>query len=141
MIADIACSYLLSFLFSILLILIAGGIFAPTVLLDTGSTMVSGIVAEFVNLSPILEYFVKKSSDITFENVIVPSTLLTSVWTFLLFVSCLFAQLLIPIDYLRRFTTFWFKDVEKRPLTAIAKVSATFIVVGAMAIKAVRWIY
>jgi hypothetical protein len=141
MLADIACSYLLSLLFSSLLILIAGGIFAPTILLDTASTMFSGIVAEFVNLSSILEYFVKESSDITFENVIVPSTLLTSVWTFLLFVSCLFAQLLIPIDYLRKFTTFWFKDVEKQPLTAIAKVAATLIVAGAFAIKAVRWVY
>jgi hypothetical protein len=58
-----------------------------------------------------------------------------------LFISCLVTQLLVPIDYLRRFTAFWFKNVEKQPLTAIAKVAATLIVVGAMAIKVVRWIY
>lgn len=69
-----------------------------------------------------------------------PYTPLTSVWTFLLFLSCLLAQLLVPIDYLRRFTTFWFKDVEHHPLTAIAKVAATLIIVGAMVIKVVRWV-
>jgi len=62
-------------------------------------------------------------------------------WTLLLFISCLVAQLLVPIDYLRRFTAFWFKDVEHHPLTAIAKVAATLIVVGATAVKAVHWGY
>jgi hypothetical protein len=70
-----------------------------------------------------------------------PSTLLTSIWTFLLFISCVIAQLLVPIDYLRRFTAFWFKDVEHHPSTAIAKVAATLIIVGAMTIKVVRWVY
>jgi hypothetical protein len=74
-------------------------------------------------------------------RVVIPSTMFTSVWTFFLFISCIVAQLLVPIDYLRRFTTFWFKDVEHHPLTAIAKVAATLIVIGAMAIKAVRWVF
>jgi hypothetical protein len=96
---------------------------------------------EFLEFRAITDYFTVSSDNVTLTAVIVPSTLLTSVWTFLLFVSCLIAQLLVPIDYLRRFTSFWFKNVEKRPLTAIAKVAATLIVVGAMAIKAVRWVY
>lgn len=61
-------------------------------------------------------------------------------WTFLLFISCLVAQLLVPIDYLRRFTAFWFKDVEHHPLTAIAKVAATLIIVGAVVVKVERWV-
>ncbi len=73
-------------------------------------------------------------------TVLAPSTLLTPVWSFLLFLSAIVAQLLISIDYLRRFTKFWFRDVEKHPLTAIAKVAATLIVGGAMAIKAVHWL-
>jgi hypothetical protein len=38
-------------------------------------------------------------------------------------------------------TRWWFRDVEKHPLTAITKVAATLIVVGAMAIKVVRSVY
>jgi len=72
-------------------------------------------------------------------NVIVPTNFLTSSWSLLIFISSVIAQLLIPIDYLRRLTVFWFKDVEKRPLTVIARVAATLVVVGAMAIKAVHW--
>jgi hypothetical protein len=98
-------------------------------------------LCEFLELRAITDYFTVSSDNVTLTAVIVPSTLLTSVWTFLLFVSCLIAQLLVPIDYLRRFTSFWFKNVEKRPLTAIAKVAATLIFVGAMAIKAVRRVY
>jgi hypothetical protein len=74
------------------------------------------------------------------SNVVAPSTMLTSIWTLLVFASCIVAQVLIPIDYLRRFTTWWFRDVERHPLTAIAKVAATLIIVGAVAIKTVRWI-
>ncbi len=47
-------------------------------------------------------------------------------------------MLLIPIDHLRQFTAWWF-DVEKHPLTAIAKVAGTLIIIGALLIKAVRW--
>jgi hypothetical protein len=49
-------------------------------------------------------------------------------------------MLLLPVDYLRRFTVWWFRDIEKRPLTAIAKVAATLIIMGALAIKLVHWL-
>ena len=94
----------------------------------------------YLKMQPLHDYFLKPSDQIGLAEVLFPSTMLTSVWTFLLFVSCVVVQLLVPIDYLRRFTTFWFKDVEHKPLTAIAKVAATLIVVGAFAIKGVRWI-
>jgi hypothetical protein len=99
------------------------------------------VFGHYFEFGVVLSYFSKPAKEVILSDVIVPSTMLTSVWTFLLFVSCLIAQLLVPIDYLRRFTTFWFKDVEHHPLTAIAKVAATLIVIGAFAIKAVRWIY
>jgi hypothetical protein len=70
--------------------------------------------------------------------VLIPSTLMTSMWTFLVLLSSIIAQLLIPIDYIRRFATWWFRDVEKHPLTAIAKVAATLIIIGAVVIKAAR---
>jgi hypothetical protein len=95
----------------------------------------------YETLRPIVSYFILPSEAIELANVIIPSTLLTSIWSLLLFVSCLVAQLLVPIDYLRRFTAFWFRDVEHHPLTAIAWVAATLIVVGALAIKAVHWVY
>jgi hypothetical protein len=68
------------------------------------------------------------------------STLPTSIWTLLLFLAGVISTLLIPIDYLRRFTAWWFRDVEKHPLTALSKVAGTLIIVGAVAIKAVRWV-
>jgi hypothetical protein len=66
--------------------------------------------------------------------------MLASAWSVLVFVSAIAAQLLAPIDHVRRLTNFLF-DVEHHPLTAIAWVAGTLIVVGALAIKAVRWIY
>lgn len=99
------------------------------------------IFDHYFELGVVSSYFSKPTELVVFIDVIGPSTMLTSVWTFLLFVSRPIAQLLVPVDYLRRFIAFWFKDVEQKPLTAIAKVAATLIVLGAVAIKAVRWIY
>jgi hypothetical protein len=95
----------------------------------------------FSTFGPIDHYYRKDAIATSLRDVVIPSTLLTSAWTFLLFVSCPVAQLLAPIDHLRRFTAFWFRDVEHHPLTAIAWVAGTLIVLGALAIKAVRWIY
>jgi hypothetical protein len=61
------------------------------------------------------------------------------VWTVLVVVSSCVAILLEPIDQIRRFTGWWFRDVEKRPLTAVAKVAGTLIIIGAVAIKGIRW--
>jgi hypothetical protein len=46
---------------------------------------------------------------------------------------------IVPFDYLRRFTAVWFRDVEKRPLTAIAKVAGTLIIVSSVAINVIHW--
>ena len=54
--------------------------------------------------------------------------------------SSVIAMLLVPIDQIRRFTAWWFRDVGKRPLTAIAKVAGTLIIIGSVVIKAVRWV-
>ena len=104
--------------------------------------MLRDTVDGFVRFSPVLEAYIKAESDqMGLGNVIVPSTLLTSIWTILILVSGIISQLLLPVDYVRRFATWWFRDVERQPLTVIAKVAATLIILGAMVIKAVRWIY
>jgi hypothetical protein len=57
----------------------------------------------------------------------------------LFLISSILAGLLAPLEYLRRFTLWWFKDIDAHPLRAIAKVAATLIVVGAFALKIARW--
>jgi hypothetical protein len=98
-------------------------------------------LAAWLQLNPLIWIYNKPSENFSFREAFVPSTMLTTIWTFGLFVSAIIAQLIAPIDYLRRFAGWWFRDVEHHPLTAIAKVAATLIVIGAFAIKAVRWIY
>jgi hypothetical protein len=65
--------------------------------------------------------------------------MLTSAWVILFLISSSIAGLLYPLEYLRRFTLSWFKDIEAHPLRAIAKVAATLIVVGAAALQIARW--
>jgi hypothetical protein len=72
-------------------------------------------------------------------QVFIPSTMLTSAWVALVFIATLLLKLLAPLEYLRRFTLWWFKDIDAHPLRAIAKVAATLIVVGAFALKIARW--
>jgi hypothetical protein len=55
----------------------------------------------------------------------------------LLLISSTIVGLRAPLEYLRRFTLWWF-DIDKHPLKAIAKVAAALIVVGAVALQAVR---
>jgi hypothetical protein len=95
----------------------------------------------YMSLLPIRQYFgLGGIRPFIPSNVIVPSTMLTSVWTLLIFVSSMIALLLVPVDYIRRFTTWWFRDIENHPLTAVAKVGAILTILGAMVIKAARWI-
>jgi len=95
----------------------------------------------FLQLDPLYKNFLNSPGHkMRMATVVIPSTLLTSVWTFLVFISSVIAQLLVPIDYVRRFAAWWFRDVDKHPLTVIAKVAATLIIVAAGAIKVVRWI-
>jgi hypothetical protein len=77
-------------------------------------------------------------SQLFINDVAPPSTMLTSTWTVLLFIAILLFKLLARLEFLRRFTLWWFKDIDAHPLRAIAKVAATLIVVGAFALKAVQ---
>jgi hypothetical protein len=65
--------------------------------------------------------------------------MLTSAWVTLFFISIIILKLLAPLEYLRRLTLWWFKDIDGHPLRAIAMVAAMLIVIGAFVLKAVRW--
>ena len=147
---DLFFSYVLAFLFRELHILLSVFFVFPIEDVNTMRVLSFKVIMSmfsnenlenYLSLHAISRYIDLGTGEVTLFDVITPSTMLTSIWTFLLFISCLIAQLLVPIDHLRRFTTWWFKNVEHHPLTAIAKVAATLIVVGAMAIKVVRWVY
>jgi hypothetical protein len=94
----------------------------------------------YLQLTPIIDYITRPSNTVSFFGVLSPSTLLTSAWTLLLVLTFFVAKLLVPLEQLRRFTAFWFRDVEKHPLTSIAKVAATLIIAGATVIKVIRWV-
>ena len=89
--------------------------------------------------SQIAVYFEMTATNLSLVEVALPSTMLTSAWVLLFLLSTLFLKLLLPLEYIRRFTLWWFKDIDSHPLRAIAKVAATLIVIGAFALKAVRW--
>ena len=84
-----------------------------------------------------MDYLYKGPETITLGDVLLPSTLLTSTWTFLLLVSSVVLRL---ITRLRRLTAWWFK-IEEHPLTAIGQVFATIIIAGGVVIKAVHWVF
>ena len=134
---DLICSYFLPFFMVIIT-------FSGACLLRHG--ICSNIFAvegirEYVTLGVLTDnYLFKPGIYIHLEHVLVPSTLFTSVWTLLVMLSSVIAMLLVPIDQIRRFTAWWFRDVGKRPLTAIAKVAGTLIIIGSVVIKAVRWV-
>jgi hypothetical protein len=79
-----------------------------------------------------------REPELNLSVILVTSTLLTSVWVILFLLSSIFVGALAPLEYIRRFTLWWF-DIDRHPLKAIAKVAATLIVVGAFAMKAARW--
>ena len=76
---------------------------------------------------------------ISLLQVAVASTMLTSAWVVLFFISTLLLKILFPLEYIRRFTLWWFKDIDAHPLRAIAKVSAILIIIVAFTIKLARW--
>jgi len=129
---DIVASYTLP-LASLLVLNFIGNMF------DKSPQSYYDIVDFYVKFTPFTQYISYSSQNITLAQVLVPSTMLTSLWTLLILVSSIVATALIPINQLRRFTAWWFRDVEKRPLTALAKVAGTLIILGAVVIKAVRW--
>ena len=97
----------------------------------------STISALFFSVA-VVDYFTTKP--ITYlTQVAGPSTMFTSIWVVLFFISILVLKLLAPLEYLRRFTIWWSKDIDAHPLRAIAKVAATLIVIGGVALTLVRW--
>lgn len=127
---DIACSYILAMTTIFIARAILFGLADPL-----------SMVGDWVLLSPLLdEYLANDGLHIWLDDVMAPSSLFTSLWTVLFAVSLLTVKLLWPLDQIRRFTTFWFRDIETRPLTAIAKVAGTLVIVAACLIKAVRWL-
>jgi hypothetical protein len=88
-----------------------------------------------------LVFYVVGPRIVDIQDVFIPSTLMTSSWVILFLVSSLITGLLLPLEYLRRFTVWWFKDIDTRPLTVIARVAATLIVVVALVFNAARWVW
>jgi hypothetical protein len=76
----------------------------------------------------------------TFPLVFMFSTMLTSIWILLFSLSGFIVWALIPFEYVRRFVSWWFKDVDTHPLTAITKVMATLIVIGAFIVKVAKFL-
>jgi hypothetical protein len=97
-----------------------------------------GEIADFA-FHNLTRYFFTESSVFSLIQVVLPSTMLTSIWVILFTMSVVLLKLLAPLEYIRRFTLWWFKDLDAHPLRAIAKVAATLIVIGAFVLKAVRW--
>ena len=126
---DVACSYVLAMTVIFIARWVLYGISDPL-----------SMVPEWVLVSPVLdEYLQKSGAKLYLDDVIVPSSILTSAWTFLFIISLIVVVFLSPLDKLRQFTLFWFRDVEKRPLTAIAKVAGTLVILAAVLIKGARW--
>jgi hypothetical protein len=88
----------------------------------------------------LIFYLAKPHAD-SIQDAFIPSILMTSIWVILFLVSSLITGLLLPLEFLRRFTLWWFKDIDNRPLTVIAKVAATLIVIGAFAFMAAGWVW
>jgi hypothetical protein len=122
---DVILSYILSFIFA----------FWTGHLAWNEATLVN-VASYYFRLGPIAAYLSADASQIGLIYVVGPSTLLTSAWTLLLLLSCIFASLLVRSDGLRRFSKWWFRDAAKHPLTAIAKVAGALIILGAVIIKA-----
>jgi hypothetical protein len=137
LIIDLLCSYLLAF-FAILVFSWTYWLYALGELMPWSQFGL--FVNNFIHLGALRHYLGFSEQEFSPIAVVVPSTMLTSLWTVLLIVSGMIAQLLNPLDYLRRFTAWWFRDIETRPLTAIAKVGAALIVLGSVVVKASQWI-
>ena len=137
LIVDLLCSYFIA-CFSFLLFGLTYWLYSLHDLMTQWEFQI--LFDNFMHLGALLHYFGLSGKEFQPRAVVIPSTMLTSLWTSLLIISGLIAQLLVPLDYLRRFTAWWFRDVENHPLTAIAKVGAALILIGSVLIKAPRWI-
>ena len=63
----------------------------------------------------------------------VGSTILTSIWTILILVSSIVAKLILPLDSIRQFAT-WFFDVDRHPIRAISAVAGGLVFAGSMVV-------
>lgn len=73
---------------------------------------------------------------IVITELLMLSTLFTSVWTMLILLSAFILKCLSPVQ---RFTT-WFFDVDKHPFRALGDVAAGLIVLGSAAWSVARWV-
>jgi hypothetical protein len=146
-----AKGYPLILTFSLCLVDIAISIILSAIFMffvELGSDFVDGLGFEYlrldlryaVRLDALWVFFSIPQKDADLSAVVSLSTLMTSVWTVLIILSIFLTKLLVPVDELRRFAVWWFRDVERKPLTAIAKVSATLVIVSAGIIKILRWV-
>jgi hypothetical protein len=77
------------------------------------------------------------TSGFTDFQFLLPSTLLTSIWSILILLSTTFLKLLTPIH---RFTA-WFFNVEKHPVEAIGVVSGALVMIGSLIWSLVRAVF
>ena len=129
----------LSFLLPIFIIYALISVLLIFVLTHNLWSVMSQIISKYFSFEALSDYIFRDGGYITLADVLTPSTLFPSLWTILIMLSSLLTVLLVPIDQIRRFTAWWFRDVEKRPLTVIAKVAGTLIIIGAVVTKAIRW--
>jgi hypothetical protein len=137
LVIDVVCSYAIAY-FAIIIFALTYWFYSLHELMSQNEFQI--LLDSFINLGALYHYLDLSGNAFNPRGVVVPSTMLTSIWTFLLIISGMIAQLLVPLDYLRRFTAWWFRDVENHPLTAIAKVGAALILIGSVLIKVPQWI-
>jgi hypothetical protein len=67
------------------------------------------------------------------------STLMTSIWLLMILLASGLLKLILPLEYVRRFVT-WFFPVDQHPVRAIGIVSAAFVWFGSLIIAMLsRW--
>jgi hypothetical protein len=112
----------------------------PAVLIDIMNYQSPLISFDISQLWTIIlgNYLTLDSSSITLPEVLYPTTLLTSLWTVLLLISTVTVKLLVPVDRIRGFIRLWFRDIDRHPLSAIAKVMEAIVVGGAVAVSGIR---
>jgi hypothetical protein len=81
--------------------------------------------------------FGRATSGFTDFQFVLPSTLVTSIWSILILLSTALLKLLTPIH---RFTA-WFFNIEKHPVEAIGIVSGALVMIGSLIWSLVRAVF
>lgn len=84
------------------------------------------------------DYLFGNPNNLNFLDIGWMSIFFTSIWTLLFVFAGVVVWLLTVVECLRNFTLWWFKDVDKHPFTAVAKMTAILIVVIAASFKVAR---